>query len=241
MSQGWSEADSAAFLDHGAVLVPGRREQVATLVELVPAEPGEEFLAVELGAGGGALAAAVLQAFPRCRYVALDGSAVMRERLATRLAGFGSRVEARAFALEDRGWRGALPRPLRCVLASLVVHHLPGPGKRALFADLARALEPGGALLLADLVAPPDDRARRLWARQWDEAARSQSREVTGGLEALEAFRRDRWNWYADPAPDPEDQPSGLAEQLGWLREAGFRTAGCFWMRAGHAVYGGYR
>ena len=29
--------------------------------------------------------------------------------------------------------------------------------------------------------------------------------------------------------------------QLRWLEEAGFSSVDCFWMRAGHAVYGGYR
>jgi hypothetical protein len=35
--------------------------------------------------------------------------------------------------------------------------------------------------------------------------------------------------------------PSPLSEQLVWLREAGFASVDCFWLRAGHAVYGGYR
>jgi hypothetical protein len=40
--------------------------------------------------------------------------------------------------------------------------------------------------------------------------------------------------------PDPLDRPSGLFEQLRWLAEAGFTGVDCFWMSAGHAVYGGY-
>jgi hypothetical protein len=28
---------------------------------------------------------------------------------------------------------------------------------------------------------------------------------------------------------------------LTWLRDGGFRTVDCYWLRAGHAVYGGYR
>ena len=42
---------------------------------------------------------------------------------------YRERVEVRAFDLADRTWRAALPSPLRGVLASLVVHHLPAAGQ----------------------------------------------------------------------------------------------------------------
>jgi tRNA (cmo5U34)-methyltransferase len=197
------------------------------------------FTVAELGAGAGLLARAVLEAFPRCRYVALDGSAAMRAQLATTLAPYAARLEVRAFDLASRDWRAALPSPLRCVLASLVVHHLPGAGKRRLFADLARRLDPGGALLLADVVEPASPAAREAFARQWDDAARAQSLALTGGLAAFERFQAGGWNFYRG-TPEPYDQPSLVDEQLRWLRAAGFATVDCFWMRAGHAILGGW-
>ena len=236
---GWTETDSKRFIDDGAVFVPSREEQIATLCGLVPARADESFTVVELGAGAGVLARAVLDAFPRCRYVALDGSAAMRARLLETAAHHRDRVEVRAFGLADTKWRVALPSPLRCVLASLVVHHLPAAGKRRLFADLARRLEPGGALLLADIVEPVSPAAREGFARQWDDAARSQSLALTGGLEAFERFQRDGWNFYRG-TPDPIDQPSRLDAQLRWLGAAGFATVDCFWMRAGHAIFGAW-
>src|SRR2546423_211009 len=78
---GWTETDSQRFIDDGAVFVPSRDEQIATLCALIPARADEAFTVAELGAGAGVLARAVLEAFPRCRYVALDGSAAMRTRL----------------------------------------------------------------------------------------------------------------------------------------------------------------
>ena len=237
---GWTEADSRAFIDDGAVFVPSRDEQVATLVGLIPARPAEAFSVVELGAGAGVLARAVLRAFPRCRYVALDGSAAMRERLAATLARHRDRVDIRAFDLAADDWRRALPARPRCVLASLVVHHLPAVGKRRLFRDLVRRLAPGGALLLADIVEPASAAARAAFAWQWDEAARRQSLALTGGLAAFERFQREGWNFYRG-TPDAYDQPSRLDAQLRWLRQAGLATVDCFWMRAGHAVFGGWR
>src|SRR4029079_3082866 len=120
--------------------------------------------------------------------VALDGSAAMRTRLEQTLQRYRARVDVRAFDLADHGWRAALPAPLRVVLASLVVHHLPAAGKRRLFADLARRLEPGGALPLADVGEPPSPAAREAFARQWDDAARAQSLAFTGGLEGFARF-----------------------------------------------------
>jgi SAM-dependent methyltransferase len=237
--QGWTETDSRTFIDDGAVFVPAREEQIATVLDLVPAQRDETFTVVELGAGAGVLARAMLQAFPRCRYVALDGSETMRGQLAQGLVVHGARAEVRAFDLASRDWRAALPSPLRCVLASLVVHHLPGPDKRRLFADLARRLEPGGALLLGDVVEPTGPGAREAFARQWDDAARAQSLALTGSLDAFARFERGGWNFYRG-TPEPYDQPARLDEQLRWLRSAGFATVDCFWMRAGHAIFGGW-
>ena len=52
----WQEDDSQVFLRYGPLFIPRREEQIETVCRLVPAEPDEEFDAVELSAGDGALA-----------------------------------------------------------------------------------------------------------------------------------------------------------------------------------------
>jgi precorrin-6B methylase 2 len=242
-THGWSETNSATFVDMADLYVPQRDEQIRALVALIPATPEETFTLVELGAGAGTLARAILEAFPRCSYVALDGSAVMREHLARTLAPFGPRVAVRAFELDAPDWRAALPSPLRCVVSSLTIHHLFADGKRRLYTDLAARLEPSGALLIADLVQPGVPRAAAVFARQWDDAVRAQSLALRSDLSGFEQFQDDQWNSYAmDPdGADEMDHPSRLFEQLLWLRDAGFARVDCFWMHAGHAIYGGYR
>jgi tRNA (cmo5U34)-methyltransferase len=37
------------------------------------------------------------------------------------------------------------------------------------------------------------------------------------------------------------DMPSTVSEHIEWLTEAGFAGVDVFWLRAGHAVYGGYK
>ena len=45
----------------------------------------------------------------------------------------------------------------------------------------------------------------------------------------------------AESGPDPADHPSALFHHLVWLKHAGFAVVDCFWMHAGHAVYGGFK
>jgi tRNA (cmo5U34)-methyltransferase len=241
--QGWGEDASATFIETADLFVPARAEQIATLVSLIPARPDDAFTIAELAAGDGALAQAVLDAFPACRYLALDGSEVMRETLRSRFAAYGDRVEVRAFRMEQRDWRDALPSPLRCILSSLCVHHLAGEAKRDLFADLAAHLEPGGALLLADVVEPAAPWLAPIYARQYDEIVRQQSLAAYGDLRGFERFEAERWNYFAYTYgnPDDIDHPTPLADQLTWLHETGYAPVDCFWLRAGHAIYGGYR
>ena len=37
------------------------------------------------------------------------------------------------------------------------------------------------------------------------------------------------------------DQPSALFHHLVWLKHAGFAAVDCWWIYAGHAVFGGHK
>jgi SAM-dependent methyltransferase len=234
----WQEADSAAFIEVGKVFTPRRDEIEAALVSLIPATADEAFTAVELGTGAGWLSAAVLRRFEKARVIGLDGSPTMLRQTAQALTPYGDRVELRLFRLEDDGWLDALPLA-RAFLSGLVIHHLDGAGKQKLFAKLFERLEPGGALLIADLVAPTSEAGQAYMARTWDEETRQQSVALTGDEHAYEQFVATEWNLFDHP--DPVDIPSPLPDQLRWLSEIGYVGVDAWWVRAGHAVYGGYK
>ncbi len=236
---GWQEADSVTFIDVGRVMIPRRDEIERTIVALVPAADDELFTFVDVAAGAGWLSGAILERYPRSRALLLDGSATMLEQARRNLASFDDRLELRQFRLEDEGWIAALPTPVRCVASSLAIHHLDDAGKRDLYRNLLPALEPGGALLIADLIQPASDVSRRLAARAWDAEVRRQSLELTGALDAWELFDGDDWNIFDHP--DAMDMPSAIVDHLAWLREAGYDGADVFWAYAGHAVYGAFR
>jgi tRNA (cmo5U34)-methyltransferase len=235
----WSEADSQRFIELGRVYTPDRDEIRDTILDLLPVSADEPFLAVELAVGAGWLSEAILARFPRARVLGLDGSPAMLRETAARLRPYGGRVELRPFRLEDSSWLADLSEAPRCFVSSLVLHHLDADGKRALYRALYERLAPGGALLVADLVAPRSEWQRRYLARQWDAAVERQSLAFTGKPDAYRQFVAEHWNWYE--YPDPVDMPSTVPEHLAWLAEAGFAGADVFWARAGHVVYGGYK
>jgi tRNA (cmo5U34)-methyltransferase len=120
------------------------------------------------------------------------------------------------------------------VVSSLAIHHLSEEHKRRLFEAVAQR----GALLIADLVEPRRGEARELFAATWDIAAEANA-VAQGTPHAYQQFNATRWNYFR--YPDPGDTPSPLFDQLGWLRDAGLASVDCYWLRGGHAIYGGYK
>jgi tRNA (cmo5U34)-methyltransferase len=234
----WGEDEAKIFVEFGRAMVPGREEIERTLLDLIPAEPDEPFLGVEVGTGAGWLSAAVLREFSKAKILGLDGSPQMLKKAAQLLGHYGDRAELRRFRLEEPSWADGLPA-VRVFLSSLVFHHLDGSGKRDLFVRLFDRLEPGGALLFADVMEPRNERARGHFAAAWEQEIRRRSVEIHGDARAHEFFVHERWNIYDHP--DPVDKPSTLPEQLRWMEEAGFEGVDVFWARAGHALLGGYR
>lgn len=235
---GWSEVNSLQFIEFGDAVTPSRAEHLRLLASLVPADTDDEFLAVDMACGAGSLSETLLRHYPRCKVLALDGSPAMLESARKRLTSFGDRVEYRQFDLRHTDWLD-LPQKPRLFASSLAIHHLDGNEKRQLFGCLACALEPGGALLIVDIIEPVNEHAWQAYGDAWDTVARGQS-EAAGNPQFYQEFLAQEWNHYR--FPDLEfDKPSRLYEQLRWLTEAGFGAVDCFWLRAGHALYGGYR
>ena len=238
---GWDEANSNDFIDLGRFFVPEREEQIAAVLGLIP-DPGDGLL-VDLCCGEGLLSRALLERFRRARVLALDLSPTMLAQAratCAAISGGSGRFDTRPFDLADRSWR-TFREPVRAFVSSLAIHHLDGEGKRQLYRDLAVALAPGGALVIADLVQPSTPAAQAVAAKAWDDAVRRRSLDLTGGLGPYEKFHELSWNLWAETEPDPIDKPSPLLDQLRWLEEAGLSGVDACWLKAGHAVFGGTR
>lgn len=236
---GWEEADSALFLEWGEIFTPRRQQLASMLLSLIPATTTDAFRAVELGVGSGWLAEAVLERFPRASVQGLDGSTTMLDAARSRLAPFGGRFTAGRFELMDSAWPDALSTDFKVIFSSLTLHHLDDAEKKVLYARLRPHLASGGALVIADIIAPANELGRKALAASWDTDVRQQSREATGDDSAFQRFQSEKWNIFAYPDPDV-DKPSNIQNNLTWLSEAGYTGVDAFWVRSGHAVYGGY-
>ena len=233
----WSENDSATYRRLAPVAVPSRNHQLAAIATLLPFEPADAFEVVEIGTGEGLLSQTLAILFPKARITALDGSDSMRAAAAEGLASHGDRVRVDAMDLATGDWLVHLDGA-DAVVSSLVIHHLDGPSKKRLFQAVGERTSALSALIIADLVEPASPQALELFAASWDESARLQAK-ARGENELFDLFRSTEWNIYR--VPDPMDKPSRLDDQLQWLKGSGFAVVDCFWMEAGHAIYGGYK
>lgn len=236
---GWDEDASEIYRALAPVAVPDRAEQLAALACLLPFSESEPFVIVDAGCGEGALSSTLLEVFPAASVRALDGSHSMLRRAEATLAAQRGRFELHHFEVSDPSWLDHLDGA-GALVSSLVVHHLDAPGKRDLFAQAHERLGERAAFLLADLIEPQRPEANRLFGATWDRVTAEQAHTQFGSPELFDRFTETGWNLFFNPDPEV-DKPSGLFEQLRWLDEAGFGEVDCFWLRAGHAIYGGYK
>ena len=233
----WTEDDSATYRAIAPIAVPRRDDMIATLVSAAPFAADQPIRILELGSGDGLLAAALLARFSRATLTALDGSPSMRAASTARLQAFGDRARVAAFDAAALDWWDRM-FGADLVVSSLCLHHLNDAKKQYLYKAAAERLAPGGALLVADLVDPQHPVARALAADRWDALAKAQA-DAIGAPELFARFVEEGWNHFR--FPDPADQPSALMHHLMWLRHAGFAAVDCWWMDAGHAVFGGFK
>jgi tRNA (cmo5U34)-methyltransferase len=233
----WTERDSQTYREIAGVAVPRREEMIASLVAAVPFAADEPLKMLDLGAGDGRLADALLTVFPRATLTALDGSASMRRDAAARLAVFGDRARVAAFDIAALDWWDRM-FSADLIVSSLCLHHLNDAKTQYFYKAAAERLSPRGALLIADLVEPQHPASRQLAADQWDADARQQA-DALGDPGLFRRFVEARWNHFR--FPDADDQPSALFHHLVWLRHAGFAAVDCCWLHAGHAVFCGFK
>lgn len=236
----WSQETSELYRQLSAIAVPARAEQVATLLSLIPFGADEPFRVVELASGDGYLSQAILTAFPQASVLALDFEESMREKTSQRLSEFQGRFEVALFDILQTDWFPQI-KQADVVVSSLCVHHLDDAGKQALFNGIHEHTSENGTLLIADLVQFANPQAQALFAATWDNMAEAVSIEKTLSRDLFQQFEQEHWNWFRYPDDDDYDKPSTLFDQLQWLSAAGFVSVDCFWMQAGHAIFGGYK
>jgi tRNA (cmo5U34)-methyltransferase len=161
--------------------IPGYEGMIwAAADEVVATVPNH---VLDLGAGTGALAAAVLERAPSAVVELVDLDPEMLEGARARLRSFGDRARFLVASFDD-----PFP-PCDAIMASLALHHIPTlPAKAELFGRAFRALRPGGVFVNADVNVPDASPHREAAFRAWADHL------VASGIAEAEAWRHfDEW------------------------------------------------
>jgi len=198
---GWTDPDQVAWYTERIGRIEARLAGEAMLREALPAAPRR---VLDLGCGDGRLGAVVLDAAPSVeRLVAGDRSEPMLRLARERFAG-DDRVEVVELDLGDPL---ALDGSFDVVVSGFAIHHLEHERKRALFAEIGRALAPGGVFANLEVV------------RSSTPARHAQFLAAVGRT-----------------ADDPEDRLAPVEDQLAWMGAAGLTEVECLWRWRGFAL-----
>jgi tRNA (cmo5U34)-methyltransferase len=198
---GWRDPNQVEGYLRRISRLDARQAGEQMLAEVLPPSPQR---VLDLGCGDGRLAALVLDTRPSVsEIVAIDVSPPMLERARDRFAG-DRRVTVHERDLNDP--LGPLGR-FDAIVSGFAIHHLHDSRKRALLAEVASQIRPGGVFANLEVVlsATPDLHA-----------------------EFLAALGRTE--------DDPEDQLVDVETQLSWMRQAGLSDVDCLWRWRGFAL-----
>src|SRR5215831_13122158 len=135
---------------------PNRNKMLQIMLELLPIPAGASFVALDLGVGTGFFSNAILDQFPNCRVIAVDGAASMVEMAKSRLGPVADRVDFLVGDFRDLPKLLPDPQPLDLVYSAFALHHLTPQEKLGVVRDVVGLLKPGGWFLNADLIVTSD-------------------------------------------------------------------------------------
>jgi tRNA (cmo5U34)-methyltransferase len=219
LREDWSdERWVAEWIERQGARAALRNRQFAMLRAMLPFATDESFAYVNVGSGPGTFDAVVLRRYPRARAILVDISPLMLERAAHALGPMADRARYVHADISARDWAAALDgEEVNAAVSCIAIHNLREPALiRAVYADCYQLLADGGVFFNFDYVrmATPELHALGAWA----------------GSDAEGGFA---------PGGGGSGMPGTADEQVGWLREAGFAPADCFYREFRMALFGG--
>lgn len=207
-----------------------RSAQWQFLGELLPFDEQDAFTFLDLGAGTGAAARAILGLYPLSVAILTDFSSQMIGEGERQLAPFAGRFEYVEFDMSTGDWPAAIPTALDAVVTSMCIHHLPDHRKQGLFAEIFDHLAPGGWYLNYDPVSSADPVVEATWERVND---RADPEAASKRLHRTPEDKSRYENHVRFIIP--------LDQQLDYLRSAGFQGIDVYWKHLENVIYGGCR
>lgn len=226
------------YLDGIRGAIPDAAAQIDVVLRLAAALGRPVRRVLDLGAGDGVLAAALLGRFPDAAATLVDFSPPMLAAAAARFAAREPPVRLVAADLGDPGWRAALGggAVFDIAVSGFAIHHLADGRKRELYGEVFALLAPGGLFANVEHVASPS---------AWLEGVSDEQMiDALAAYDAAAGAARGRQAVAAAYHARPDKAANLLAPvetQCAWLREIDFVDVDCFWKRFELAVFGGRR
>jgi tRNA (cmo5U34)-methyltransferase len=207
-----------------------RAEPLRIMSVLLPFEEDDEFTVLDLGAGTGMAARAVMDSYPKAHALLADFSPAMMAEGLKVLEPYEGRYRYVEFDLTKPSWPEDIPLPLDSVVTSQALHHLPDDRKESVLQEVFERLKPGGWCVDYEPFKATDLAVEHTWQRLNDR------------FDPKAAYKRTH------PSPQEERQHANhvrymidLDRQLGFFRNAGFEAVDVYWKHLDYAVCGGRR
>lgn len=214
--------------------LPYAADQLAIMLRLLAANdlPIERF--IDLGSGAGAVAGAVLAAYPDAQAILVDFSEPMLDQ-ARAILGKAEIVQG-DFA--SSAWLDKISHyaPVDAVVSAFAIHHATHERKRELYGEIYNLLRPGAFFINIEHVSS---------STPWVEAqADSLIIDTMWAYYSKQGTNKTREQVEADFLNRPDKEANILApveDQCQWLRQIGFADVDCYFKSFELAVFGGRR
>jgi tRNA (cmo5U34)-methyltransferase len=221
----------------GGWQAPIRQAQVAMVLRMIQYPSDAPLRVLDIGAGYGALAAALLRERPKATALCLDASAAMLKLGEERNPDLKTRMTFIQASLESPDWLNAVEGTFDAVISSRALHHFTeNQRRRYIFKEVFPLVRPGGCFINADNVRGATRSLSERYKTARDSYLDLFVRESSGGKTNLAEVKAASPSTYHGPHNN-----GYLEEELAWLREAGFEDVDCFWKLGMAVVYGGFR
>lgn len=225
------------WANKGGWQAPIREAQTAMVLHMIPHPIDVPIRVLDLGAGYGALAMAVLTDRPSATAICLDASEAMLALGRERGAAFGARIRFVQGSLATAEWLNAIDGTFDAVISARALHHFTeNQRRRLIFKEAFSLVRPGGCFINADNVRAGTKSLGERYRRARDEYLDRFVRRSSEGKTNLAEVRAASPSTYHGPHNN-----GVLEEELAWLNEAGFEDVDCFWKFATTVVYGGFK
>jgi trans-aconitate methyltransferase len=221
--------------------VPQREERFRVMLDVAGALLPEEFVALDLACGPGAISQRLLARFPDARCIAIDFDPVMLAIGEGALGTYDGRLRWVDADLSDHNWVASVGvQSIDAALSTTALHWLPAPDLVALYHQVGAWLRPGGVLVNGDNIdfGPEQPTIQRIVQDARDQYWSDES-FAARGVETAEQW----WDALGrEPAMAPliEERTRRLAVKerpqspdfdahVGALQDAGFREIATVW------------